>query len=79
MEITQKLLNNIGLIMNITGVIITFKHALPNAVQKYSKNIIYSKPSKSEIMKILYSGVYSYIGIILILLGFVFQLASNNL
>ena len=79
MELTQRLLNNIGLVLNIVGVIITFKHALPNAIQRYSKNILYSKPKQEEIMKILYSGFYAYTGIILIVLGFVFQICANNI
>tara|TARA_R110000796_G_scaffold215536_2_gene331519 strand:+ start:5060 stop:5296 length:237 start_codon:yes stop_codon:yes gene_type:complete len=73
------LFNNSGLILNILGVLILFKYGLPSFIHKYSKNIVYSKTiTKNEGKELLLSYFLAWVGMILIVLGFVFQIIANN-
>jgi len=69
---SAQIANSVGLGFDILGVILVWKYALPNRVQKEDvwKTDPYEKKEKNF-------NILDNIGIVLILLGFLYQLISN--
>jgi len=70
--------NIIGLLLDIFGVVILFLFGLPPSINKKGHiNLILEQADDNEIAKASRYEKFSYFGLTLILLGFLFQLFSN--
>jgi len=70
-------LNNIGLFLDIIGAVIIYKYGLPSAETRSIHAIAFSDPSDKEKRDIKTTKVLSPVGIILLIIGFFFQLLGN--
>jgi hypothetical protein len=74
----QHCLNLTGLIFDIIGAIVLFKYGLPIETNKYGSIFLIAEESNiDEIKQHKKSESISKIGILLILLGFIFQFLSS--
>ncbi len=72
------LINSLGLIINIIGSLILLKFGLPNRISPEGHiSLILEGVDQDEINKAKIYKRWSFIGIIFLIVGFVFQLASN--
>jgi hypothetical protein len=71
-------LTNIGLFLDIIGVLFLFKYGLPsNISQTGSVNLILEQTNENEIHKWKKYNRMSRVGLLFILIGFVLQILSN--
>ncbi|MBC7557527.1 MAG: hypothetical protein H7195_11265 [Chryseobacterium sp.] len=74
----SNLINSIGLVFDIIGVILLFKYGLPSEVSKTGAiGLIMEQTDESEVAKWRKYNLFSKIGLSFILVGFLFQLVSN--
>ena len=73
------IINSIGLLVDIIGVIILFKYGLPSKINTPPKLLLECGLKKKEIKENRNIKKYAYFGLIFLLLGFVLQLISNFL
>lgn len=71
--------NNIGLTLDIIGAIIIYRYGLPSAETRSNHAVAYSDPTPKEIRDVKITKILSPLGIILLIVGFVFQLLGNIL
>lgn len=75
----KSLLNTIGLVFDIMGVILLFKYGLPSNVRKDGGNVmLFQDTNQEEIKKWHKYNFWSRVGLISIIVGFSFQIASNH-
>lgn len=68
---------NIGLSLDIIGVIMLFFFGLPSTISKLNPTLQIRKFTKKEKRKIIISFFMSHIAIVFIVVGFIFQLIDN--
>ncbi len=72
------ILNSAGLLCDITGAILLFKFGLPENISKKGHiNLILEQIDENEKRKAKKYDLWGKIGLILIIIGFVFQLLSS--
>jgi hypothetical protein len=72
------LMNSLGLIINILGSIIILRYGLPNRINPEGHtSIILQQVDQNEINKAKTYKTISSAGVILLIIGFLLQLASN--
>lgn len=70
--------NNLGLLLDIIGVILVWKFGVPNNIRPEGESfLLIGKGNKKEIQKTKIYKIWQTIGLILIILGFVFQFVGN--
>jgi hypothetical protein len=73
------LINSIGLIFDIIGVILLFKYGLPSEISKDgSIGLSLQDTDDNDVKKWKTYNLWSKIGLSFILIGFAFQLISNS-
>jgi hypothetical protein len=72
-------INDIGLILDIIGAVLLFKFGLPASIDREGRtHIIIEQVDDEEIKKGKFYDLWGRIGLGLLVLGFIFQLASNH-
>jgi hypothetical protein len=72
------IVNSIGLMMDIIGVIFVFIYGLPNPLV-HAGDYFAKEPTVIEKKELEKFSRYSRVGLVLLILGFAFQLVSNFL
>jgi hypothetical protein len=76
--VTSTIVNSIGLILDIAGVVLVWRYGLPESVSREgAQYIITEQTDERERMKAARFDLLSKIGLGLIIGGFALQLASN--
>lgn len=72
------LLNSIGLLLDIFGVIILWRYGLPETINRKGYSyVIREEIDAEQIKKVKKYDSYSFIGICILITGFVLQIISN--
>ena len=75
---TSHLINSIGLVLDIVGVVIIWRYGLPEPLSREGAIYIIAEQSdRAEKLKAARYDLLSKIGLFLVLAGFALQLASN--
>tara|TARA_R110000796_G_scaffold252631_3_gene389366 strand:- start:27960 stop:28196 length:237 start_codon:yes stop_codon:yes gene_type:complete len=75
---TSNTINTIGLVFDIIGVLMLFKYGLPSEISKEGTVFLaVQKSDESEKKKWKKYNFWSKVGLVLILIGFTFQIISN--
>lgn len=73
-----QILNNIGLTLNIIGVIMLFKYGLPSEINKDGHiGLILEQEDENEKIKWKKYNFFSRVALTIIIIGFLFQLSAN--
>lgn len=76
---TAACINDIGLLLDIFGAILLFKFGLPDSIDREGHcHIITEQVDEEEIKKGKLYDKLGKIGLVLLILGFIFQLISNH-
>lgn len=83
-EWTPKIVNSMGLILDIAGAVLLWKYGLPESVSRTGRRYLTIRPEdptemEKEIAKVKKYDTWSQFGLFLLVLGFIGQLISNFL
>ena len=72
------IINSFSLLLDILGAITIFKFGIPEKIDKNGHQyLILEQTNEVEAKKAKYYEIYSYIGLTMLLFGFILQLISN--
>jgi hypothetical protein len=76
-----QIINSIGLVLDIIGVVLLFRYGLPENLDRGGRPFIIAAnaPDEAEIRKARHYDRMGQLGLVLLIAGFLFQLASNFL
>ncbi len=77
MEYLPKVINSCGLLFDILGALLIWKYGLPEEITKAGHRYLTFGTDEEEQKKAIKFERYAKLGIILLISGFGFQLASN--